>query len=68
MGIRHLEKAIELEPSLIEYSKADSNLDNIRENPEFQQLIKGVQGLKRRGQRRINEGRDALLFFFRSLR
>jgi hypothetical protein len=39
MGIRHLEKAIELEPSLIEYSKADSNLDNIRENPEFQQLI-----------------------------
>ena len=39
MGIRHLEKAIELEPSLIEYSKADSNLENIRENPEFQQLI-----------------------------
>ena len=39
MAIRRLEKAIELEPSLIEYSKADSNLDSIRENPELQQVI-----------------------------
>ena len=40
LAIETLQKAITLDRSLIEYSKTDSDFDNIRESPEFQELIK----------------------------
>ncbi len=39
-SIKSLQTAINLDKSLIERAKADSDFDNIRESPEFKQLIK----------------------------
>ena len=38
-AIEWLQKAIVLEAGLMEYSKGDRSLDNIRQSPEFQRLI-----------------------------
>ena len=39
LAIEYLQKAIDSDKSLIEFSKIDPDLDNIRQTPEFQQLI-----------------------------
>ena len=38
-AIEWLQKAIVLEAGLMEYSKVDRSLDNIRQSPEFQRLM-----------------------------
>jgi len=40
LAIKTLQKAITLNQKYIEMSKTDSDFDNIRSSPEFQQLIK----------------------------
>ncbi len=39
LAIEYLQKAIDLDKSFIESSKTDPDFDNIRQTPEFQQLI-----------------------------
>ena len=39
LSVEFLQKAITIDRSLIENAKMDSDFDNIRESPEFQQLI-----------------------------
>ena len=39
LAVESLQKAIDLDKSKIEFSKTDPDLDNIRQTPEFQQLI-----------------------------
>ena len=39
LAVEFLQKAIDLDKSKIEFSKIDPDLDNIRQTPEFQQLI-----------------------------
>ena len=39
LAVESLQKAIDSDKSLIEWSKTDTNLDNIRQTPEYQQLI-----------------------------
>ena len=39
LAIEYLKKTFDLDKSFIEFSKTDPDLDNIRQTPEFQQLI-----------------------------
>ena len=42
-AIKSLQKAIDLDESYIDWSKTDGNLNNIRQTPEYQQLITNAQ-------------------------
>ena len=39
LAIEYLKKTFDLDKSFIEFSKTDPDLENIRQTPEFQQLI-----------------------------
>ena len=41
-AIRGLEQALEMNPQLVEWSKSDSDLDSLRELPEFKALFKQI--------------------------
>ncbi len=43
LSIQHLRKAIDLDRRFVELVKTDNNFDNIREAPEFQNLINSYQ-------------------------
>lgn len=43
LSIKSLRKVIALDKSTIEAAKTDSDFENIRESPEFQQLINSVE-------------------------
>ena len=43
LAIETLQKAITLDRSWIEYSKTESDFDNVRQSPEFQELINSVE-------------------------
>ena len=43
LSIESLQKAISLDWIVIEAAKTESDFDNIRESPEFQQLVNSVE-------------------------
>ena len=42
-GVSHFKRAAALNPSVIEWAQADSDLDNLRTVPEFRDILRGME-------------------------